>query len=93
VPESLEKAVSVSCGGYHTVATTHDSRVVCWGKNNNGQCSVPVGLENVIAVSGGAQHTPIPSPTHHFPLPVDGCRMPSTACNHLCLYLLHLLLV
>ena len=31
--------------------------VVAWGDNTFGQSSVPAGLTNVIAISGGAEHT------------------------------------
>jgi hypothetical protein len=36
---------------------TRDGKVVCWGSNGLGQCTVPFGLENVISVSCGANHT------------------------------------
>jgi alpha-tubulin suppressor-like RCC1 family protein len=26
---------------------------VCWGTNNDGQCNVPFGLSNAMAVAGG----------------------------------------
>ncbi len=31
----------------------HDVMVVAWGKNSSGQCDVPLGLRNVVAVAGG----------------------------------------
>jgi alpha-tubulin suppressor-like RCC1 family protein len=32
-------------------------KVVCWGRNNFGQCNVPEDLENVISIKCGHYHT------------------------------------
>jgi len=34
-----------------------DGTVVCWGDNNNGQVTTPVGLIDVAQVAGGGIHT------------------------------------
>jgi alpha-tubulin suppressor-like RCC1 family protein len=57
VPPELENVVAVSCGYEHSVALTHDGRVVCWGQNDRGQCKVPHDLEEVVAVGCGCKHT------------------------------------
>jgi alpha-tubulin suppressor-like RCC1 family protein len=44
----------VKCGWTHSVALKGNGKVACWGSNSDGECSVPRGLENVNAVSGGA---------------------------------------
>jgi alpha-tubulin suppressor-like RCC1 family protein len=45
VPVDLENVVAVSAGWLHTAAITRDGRVICWGKNDVGQCDVPASLE------------------------------------------------
>jgi alpha-tubulin suppressor-like RCC1 family protein len=45
--------VAVACGYGHTVALTHVGKVVCWGDNDDDQCSVHVHLERVIGVYCG----------------------------------------
>ncbi len=69
VPAGLTNAVAVSAGGYetggdvqdfgvgigngHSLALKADGTVVAWGDNSSGQCSVPAGLINVVAVAAG----------------------------------------
>ncbi len=48
--------VQVSTNGAVTAAVRGDGTVVCWGDNENGQCSVPPGLSGVIQVSVGGSH-------------------------------------
>src|SRR6185436_14214452 len=31
--------------------------VVAWGRNNDGQCAVPGGLSNVVAIAAGGHHS------------------------------------
>jgi hypothetical protein len=35
------------------MALTREGTVVCWGENSNGECSVPAGLSNVVAIAAG----------------------------------------
>ena len=44
---------AIACGGNHSLALKTDGTVVAWGKNDRGQCNVPIGLYNVIAIAGG----------------------------------------
>jgi len=42
---------------WQVVATQAAGRVVAWGENSFGQSTVPAGLDNVVAVAGGANHS------------------------------------
>src|SRR5690242_11976674 len=37
--------------------TNETSQVIAWGANADGQCSVPNGLTNVVAIAAGSQHS------------------------------------
>lgn len=54
---SAEDAVDVAAGGGHSLALRADGTVFAWGDNTYGQCSVPVGLTNVIAISAAWRHS------------------------------------
>jgi len=43
----------VAAGGQHTCAIKADDSVQCWGSNDKGQSTVPVGLGNVKSISAG----------------------------------------
>lgn len=45
---------SIAAGDYHVLALRPDGTVVAWGDNTRGQCDVPAGLDNVIAVAANA---------------------------------------
>jgi alpha-tubulin suppressor-like RCC1 family protein len=47
VPADLNNVVSASCSHMHVAALTQDGVVVCWGRNDVGQCNVP---ENAIGM-------------------------------------------
>ena len=47
----------LAVGYYHDVALLSNRTVVAWGDNRYGQCQVPDGLSNVVAVSAGVQHS------------------------------------
>ena len=47
----------IAAGGTHTVSLDCDGTVVAWGRNSNGQTSVPVGLSGVTAIAAGYEYT------------------------------------
>lgn len=66
----LDDAVAISANsrGYHTCALRRDASVVCWGRNDLGQCGsdapaaalrayTVAGVTNAIAVSAGTSHS------------------------------------
>jgi alpha-tubulin suppressor-like RCC1 family protein len=48
---------TISCGYSHAAAITSEGKVVCWGDNARGQCSLPDNLDDVVAVKCGFFHT------------------------------------
>ena len=48
---------TIAAGGRNYLALKKDGSIFAWGKNDDGQCNVPVGLKGVIAVSGGGYHS------------------------------------
>src|SRR5206468_2678291 len=50
---------AVAVGGYHTVALKRDGTAVAWGRNAEGQTTVPAGLSGVVAIAAGDRHTVI----------------------------------
>ena len=40
-----------------TKALTQDGTVVAWGRDDEGQAKVPVGLTGTVAIAAGYQHT------------------------------------
>ncbi len=58
LPDQVQaQSASVSTGGYHTCALGVDGTVTCWGKNTDGQTTVPTNLGPAKAVSAGRYHT------------------------------------
>ncbi|MSU40953.1 MAG: hypothetical protein EXS28_04470, partial [Pedosphaera sp.] len=53
----LSGVVAIAAGVYHTVALKQDGTVVAWGKNDDGQTTVPAGLSGVVAIAAGQYHT------------------------------------
>lgn len=49
--------VAVDMGYRHACAIRDDGTVICWGDNEEGQATVPAGLQDVVQVSGGNVHT------------------------------------
>ena len=54
---SLLGSREVSCGSSHTAVLRLDGTVFCIGGNIKGQCNVPSGLDSVVQVSSGDDHT------------------------------------
>jgi hypothetical protein len=52
----LTDVVGISAGFFNSFAVRKNGVVVAWGRNEKKQCDVPIGLTNVVAVSGGAGH-------------------------------------
>ena len=56
--ETAKDAGSQIAASYsHSMALKADGTVVAWGTGNYGQCTVPPGLTDVVAISGGAYHS------------------------------------
>eukprot|EP00439_Symbiodinium_sp_Y106_P002588 s556_g1.t1 len=53
----LGPALAVSAGYQHTCALNTAGQLVCFGRNEEGQCDVPADLGPVVAVSAGYHHT------------------------------------
>ena len=48
---------AIAGGEYHSMALEYDGTVVSWGLNDDGQSTVPDGLNNVIAIACGSFHS------------------------------------
>ncbi len=57
VPNLAIDAWDISAGGGHNAALKADGTVICWGRNDWGQCGVPLGLKGVKQVSAGQAYT------------------------------------
>jgi alpha-tubulin suppressor-like RCC1 family protein len=53
----LTNVVQIATGDYHGLALKRDGTVVAWGFNDVGQCNVPPGLTNVVAIAARAKHS------------------------------------
>ena len=51
-PASADQSLRIAAGGGHTCALKIDDSIVCWGLNNHGQATPPVGAFS--AVSAGS---------------------------------------
>ena len=54
---NINNAVAIAAGAQHTVALRSDGTVVVWSDSDDGQTSVPAGLDNVVAIAAGFFHT------------------------------------
>ena len=57
LPDDNPTPLAVALGWYHTLSLSSAGTVTAWGENARGQCDVPAGLSNVVAISGGAYHS------------------------------------
>jgi len=48
---------SIAAGGFHSLSVNSNGSVVAWGRNLQGQTSVPASLVDAFMVAGGASHT------------------------------------
>jgi alpha-tubulin suppressor-like RCC1 family protein len=56
-PAGLSNVVAIAAGVFHSLALKSDGSVVAWGDNDFGQATVPLGLRDVLAISGGEGYT------------------------------------
>jgi alpha-tubulin suppressor-like RCC1 family protein len=56
VPASLDDAVAIAGGDYHSVAIRHDGTLVAWGFDDEGQIDVPTNSLPFVSVAAGADH-------------------------------------
>lgn len=54
---ALEDLVAVAAGYEHSLGLKSDSTIVAWGRNDYGQCTVPLPNVDFVAVSGGGYHS------------------------------------
>ena len=52
-----QQVLAVAAGTYHTCAMRTNGQLVCFGRNDYGQCDVPADLGPVLAVAAGTYHT------------------------------------
>ena len=57
VPPSATNVISISVGGFHTLALRSDGSVVAWGQSSNGKTNVPASATNIVAVAAGGNHS------------------------------------
>ena len=55
--ETASNAGNLISAVYHSVALKADGTVVAWGRNDDGQSTVPSGLTAVAAISAGDNHS------------------------------------
>ncbi|MCW1926478.1 S8 family serine peptidase [Luteolibacter arcticus] len=53
----LVDVISVCCGSGHILAITAEGKVIAWGNNTYGECTVPADLTNVVQVAAGEDHS------------------------------------
>ncbi len=49
--------MSVAGGGFHSLGLKADGSIVCWGRNNYGQCNIPSPNQDFLAIAGGSCHS------------------------------------
>ena len=61
IPEDLGSVTMVAASQTHAMALQSDGTVRCWGNNGDGQCNVPIGLSDVIAISASGHSVALKS--------------------------------
>ena len=56
VPATLDDAIAVAGGDYHSLALHHDGTLIAWGYNGDGQTSVPTNSLRFVSIAAGASH-------------------------------------
>jgi len=56
VPSSLNDAVAVSGGDYHSLVLRHNGTLLGWGYNGDGQTTVPTNALRFVSIASGASH-------------------------------------
>ena len=52
------RPLTIAAGGYHNLVLKNDGTLAAaWGNNDFGQCNLPAGLSNVMAIAGGTWHS------------------------------------
>jgi hypothetical protein len=54
---ALQDVTAVAAGDWHTLALRADGTVIAWGRNSQGQTTVPSGLNGVKGIAAGAEHS------------------------------------
>jgi hypothetical protein len=54
-PEPGDEYMTISVGGYHSLALTAGGTLAAWGENAKGQCNVPAG-DDFVAICAGLYH-------------------------------------
>jgi hypothetical protein len=49
--------VAIAAGDLHSLALKSDGSLVTWGFNTSGQCVIPAGLTNIVAISARGKHS------------------------------------
>ena len=57
LPPPSKSCTTIAAGLLHTCALQTDGRLVCFGRNSDGQCTPPAELGPVAAVAAGLNHT------------------------------------
>ena len=57
VPANLGPVLSAAACARHTCAIKADGSLVCFGHNEEGQCTVPADLGPVLSMAAGFEHT------------------------------------
>jgi hypothetical protein len=53
----LSNVVAIAAGFQHNQVLKRDGTIAGWGRNLEGQTTIPVGMSNVVAVDGGRGHS------------------------------------
>lgn len=57
IPSYEGVAIDIKCGLNHVVMLNNVGDVYCWGRNDNGQCDVPVNLPRIVRIEASDENT------------------------------------